>query len=395
MALPVMTIDGDVVAVQSHWTSDGSRIVTEATVRTPDGATVVVSQLGGSVDGIGMRQWPGPELLVVGMTVAVAAHRDVDLAQQPHIVLDSAKVIAYPPDFVRTGPTKSGKYLYWESGCVYITPDPAGTQALAYDVVLRIIDASIASWNNGAAACSYLKLIVEPPVAPPVVPPVALEVYGKDHVNLIKFRDTVWGRPAVRDAPAKAYPPEAAAITSATYIDDRTSSRDGAIVDADIEINGVGFAISVDGQSNTSGLTKSDLQNTLTHELGHLQGLEHTCRLSTNEPARIDNSGNPVPLCSAIPRPPATPAQQAIVDATMYPSQEADERTKSTLSDDDIAAICAVYPTANDPNNCTQVSSTGGGCCSASGLDDRPGVSFLLAGAVLLLMRRRKTSPNV
>src|SRR5882757_7817841 len=101
MALPVMTIDGDVVAVQSHWTADGSRIVTEATVRTPDGGTVVVSQLGGTVDGIGMRQMPGPELLVVGMTVAVAAHRDVDLSRQEHVVLDSAKVVSYPPDFVR------------------------------------------------------------------------------------------------------------------------------------------------------------------------------------------------------------------------------------------------------------------------------------------------------
>jgi hypothetical protein len=382
MALPVMTIDGDVVAVQSHWTSDGSRIVTEATVRTPDGSTVVVSQLGGTVDGIGMRQMPGPELLVVGMTVAVAAHRDVDLSQQEHVVLDSAKVVSYPPDFVRTGPTKNGKYLYWESGCVYVTPDAAGTTAIAGDAEFAIIDASIATWNDGTAACSYLKIVTEPRKA--------LEV-GRDNINVIKFRDTTWGRPAIGSDPARAYAHAAAGITTAIYIDDPKSSRDGAIIDADVEINGVDFAITADSQPSNG--RDSVLQNTLTHELGHLQGLEHTCRVG-NDPERKDNTGNPVPFCDEASVPPLTPEKQAILDATMYNFQSPGETSKESLSDDDIAAICAIYPTANDPNTCDHVGSTGGGCCSASGLGDRPDVSFLLAGTVLLLMRRRKTSPN-
>lgn len=40
---PVMVVEGDVVAVHGYWTEDRSRIVTEATVQTPDGP-VVVSQ---------------------------------------------------------------------------------------------------------------------------------------------------------------------------------------------------------------------------------------------------------------------------------------------------------------------------------------------------------------
>jgi hypothetical protein len=382
MALPVMTIDGDVVAVQSHWTSDGSRIVTEATVRTPDGGTVVVSQLGGTVDGIAMRQMPGPELLVVGMTVAVAAHRDVDLARQEHVVLDSAKVVSYPPDFVRTGPTKNGKYLYWESGCVYVTPDAAGTTAIAGDGEFAIIEASIAAWNDGTAACSYLKIVTETPRV--------LEV-GRDNVNVVKFRDTTWGRPAIGDDPAREHPHAAAGITTAIYIDDPKSDRDGAIIDADIEINGVDFTITAGSEPSNGG--DSVLQNTLTHELGHLQGLEHTCRVG-NDPERIDNAGNPVPLCTDASLPPLTPEKQAILAATMYNFQSPGETSKESLSDDDIAAICAVYPTADDPNTCEHVGSSGGGCCSASGVGDRPDVSFLLAGTVLLLMRRRKTSPN-
>ena len=43
-----MSIAGEVIATKARWTEDGSRIVTDATVRTPDG-DVVVSQLGGSV----------------------------------------------------------------------------------------------------------------------------------------------------------------------------------------------------------------------------------------------------------------------------------------------------------------------------------------------------------
>jgi len=317
------------------------------------------------------------------MTVAIAAHRDVDLAQQPHVVLDSAKVIAYPPGFVRTGPTKAGKYLYWKSACVYITPDAAGTTAIAGDAEFAVIDASIASWNDGTAACSYLQLITEPRRA--------LEV-GRDNVNLIKFRDTSWGRPAVGDDPARDYPHAAAGITTATYIDDAKSPRDGEIIDADIEINGVDDAISINQQSLGTG-PKSELQNTLTHELGHLQGLEHTCRVN-GDPPRVDDQGNVVPLCTEVD-PPRNAHDQAILDATMYNYQNAGETSKETLSDDDIAAVCAVYPTAKDPDSCDQVGATGGGCCSASGLSDRPGVSFLLAGAVLFLMRRRKTSPNV
>ena len=59
-------------------------VITEATVRTLDG-DVVVSQLGGSVGGLAMRSYPGPEPLVTDMRVAVAAHRDRDLAQREHV----------------------------------------------------------------------------------------------------------------------------------------------------------------------------------------------------------------------------------------------------------------------------------------------------------------------
>jgi uncharacterized protein (TIGR03382 family) len=377
MSLPVMTIDGDVVAVHSYWTDDGSRIVTEATVRTAGGADVVVSQLGGSVDGIGMITMPGPAMLVVGMSVAVAAHRDVDLAQQAHVVLDSVKVLAYPPGFVRTGPTKAGHSLYWESGCVLVTVDAAGTTALPGTQEFDIIDASIAEWNTKTASCSYLNVMVEGRRA--------LEV-GNDKVNLIKFRDTTWGRPASGNDPARAYAPAAAGITTAVYVDDANSKRDGAIIDADVEINGVNFAITADSQP--SNPRDSVLQNTLTHELGHLHGLEHPC-LAQGDPPRVDNLGNPVPSCFGVLPP-------AITEATMYNFQDPGETKKESLSPDDINAICQIYPTNKDPGTCEPVVANSSGCCSASGYGaNGPAASLLLASStVLLLLRRRKPSRN-
>jgi len=379
-----MTIEGDVVAVHSHWTEDGSRIVTEATLRRPDGGSVVVSQLGGTVDGIAMRQLPGPEPLVVGMAVAVAAHHALDLEHNDHLVLDSAKVMAYPPEFVRTGKTTAGHYLYWKSGCAYVTVDAAGTTAIAGNAEFSIIDASITTWNEGTDACSYFKIINAGTEAREV---------GRDNVNLIKFRDVTWGRPAIGKDAARDYEPAAAAITTAIYINDPDSARDGEIIDADIEINGVNFAISVDQQSLGSG-DKSELQNTLTHELGHLQGLEHPCWVGQTDPMRVDGNGDPVPSCSEVMATPLTPEHRAILQATMFNFQSSGETSKESLSQDDIDAICAVYPIADDPDSCEEVSSTGGGCCSAA--RDRPGVSFLLAGTTLMLVmrRRRKAKPG-
>src|SRR5262245_8775336 len=87
-------VEGMVVDAHSHWTADGSRIVTEATVRTSHG-DVVVSQLGGSAGGYGMRTFPGPEIMTPGMRVAIAANQRLDLSQRAHLVADDLRVLDY------------------------------------------------------------------------------------------------------------------------------------------------------------------------------------------------------------------------------------------------------------------------------------------------------------
>jgi MYXO-CTERM domain-containing protein len=366
-----MTVDGWVTDAQSRWTEDHSRIITEATVQTATGP-VVVSQLGGSVDGYGMRTFPGETVLVPGMMVTVGAHDDMDLSGLHHNVVDGVKVLAAPSDFVRSGPTKAGHYLYWESGCIFLTLDSDGTKEIPGDQEFPVIDTAIATWNDGVASCSYIKVVDDGRKA--------MEVDAHDFVNLLKFRDASWCRPATMDDPARCYLDASAGLTTATYIDDATSDRDGAIVDADIEINGKNFAIALNGQTLGTAPCQSELQNVLTHELGHFHGLEHTC-VTADDPPRTDGTGAPVPSCTSPLLPPA------ITEATMYPFQDCGETKKETLETDDINGICQVYPESKNPGTCEHVS-VGTGCCSAS--RDTPFGAFALAGLVAAGLGRRR-----
>ncbi|MEJ7602262.1 MAG: MYXO-CTERM sorting domain-containing protein [Kofleriaceae bacterium] len=370
----VATVEGSIVATHSRWTRDGSRIVTDATVRSAAG-DVVVSQLGGTVDNLTMRTFPGPEPLAVGMQVAVGTHQAADLGHRMHVVADDVRVLAMPAGFVRTGPTKAGRYLYWESGCVYVTASPEGTRQVVGDNELEAIESTVAEWNTGIAGCSYMNIVLEQPTGDP------LEV-GRNNTNLIKFRDETWCRPAIDDDPMRCYSPNAAGLTTAVFVDDASSDRDGALVDADIELNGKDFATTYMGQSSGTADCGSEITNTLTHELGHLLGLEHPC-LAGGDPPRTDGSGNPVPSCST------SMGDPRIVNATMYNFQSCDETEKASLSDDDIAGVCAIYPLADDPGTCAPVGDDGG-CCSSSASPTQALVPALFVLGVLLLARRRR-----
>ena len=369
-----MTIVGDVVETHARWTADGSRIVTESTVRTPDG-DVVVTQLGGSADGYGMRTFPGPELLVRGMSVSVSAHQALDLSQRMHVAIDDVRVTNLPEGFVRTGPTQAGKFLFWESGCVFVTPDADGTNEVVGANEFAAVTASIDEWNTKVAGCSYMTIVEQAPVASEV---------GRDNRNLIKFRDASWCRPAIGDDPARCYSPSAAGITTAIFVDDASSARDGAIVDADVELNGADFALADNGQTTGTQSCKSEIRNTLTHELGHLLGLEHPC-LAAGDPQRIDGEGKAVPSCN-------TTSDPKIVEATMYNFQDCGETKKESLSADDINAICVVYPTAKDPGTCNAVGDPKG-CCSTGGAPS-PATLLLGLGLGALLVRRKNSRPS-
>src|SRR5205823_1096270 len=123
--------------------------------------------------------------------------------------------------------------------------------------------------------------------------------------NTVKFRTDRWCHPDDDQQKGVCYSAQAPAITTVFYID-HGKSDDGTILDADIELNDLDYTFVVLPAGGTArpGTTSVDLENTLTHELGHLQGLDHTCKDAAMPPTEVDQNGNTPPACdmlSAVP----------------------------------------------------------------------------------------------
>lgn len=384
-------LEGTVIASEARWNARGDRIFSESLIRTTDGRTIPVIQPGGTVDGIGMIQYPSPPAMRPGDQVTIQVWTtDTD---QPWQVNELTSLVRPGPGaifqrdaqerapqlgYVRTT-TEAEAPLYWASGCVFLTYDSAGSTHIAGDEELAIMDQVFATWRQSIESCSFLRFELDGQEG--------VEV-GFDGVNAVKFREQRWCRPATEEDPEECYNPGAAGLTTLYFVNDPESARNGEILDADIELNGVNFAISSGGNSLGGTGCLADLANTMTHEVGHLMGLEHTCRLP-GDPDRYDHQGNPVPLCS-------DSLDREVLEATMYPSQTCGETKKITLEADDIGGICTIYATEQDPGTCKRAAIGGRrrGLCSVGPGHDRSGdlASLLLplAGVGLLLFRRRR-----
>ncbi len=95
------------------------------------------------------------------------------------------------------------------------------------------------------------------------------------------------------------------------------------------------------------GCAYMDLQNAVTHEVGHVLGLAHPCQ---------DESS-----CLAAPTDGGVP----YVERTMAPTTHPKETVKRTLSPDETDAICAIYPA---PTGCGCGAGAGGGGATALSL---------------------------
>lgn len=152
----------------------------------------------------------------------------------------------------------------------------------------------------------------------------------------------------------------------------------GEIVDADIEVNTKEF-IWGDLVSSPMAGGFQDLQNTLTHEVGHLIGLDHSCFDGTSERRPLDQNGIPVADCDDN----APPAVRA---TTMFSSAPLGDISKRTLEPDDEEAVCALYPRGvEDPAVCAAAPRSESGCAVAAGASLAPSGSLkfrLLTGGV-------------
>jgi MYXO-CTERM domain-containing protein len=124
-------------------------------------------------------------------------------------------------------------------------------------------------------------------------------------------------------------------------------NRAGRIVDADTEINGYDpayqWAVLPDDPTAAASSPDVDLVAALTHELGHVVGLDHPCLLGDPVPGEKTNTGAPVPDCSD----PSLPA--SVRDATMFPSASPGSITERTLSSDEKLALHDLY---SDKSGC-------------------------------------------
>ena len=246
----------------------------------------------------------------------------------------------------RVGPD-FGPSLVWPNRQIAWWADESVLQALDDpDVSLAEVQQSYRTWQD--VDCTDM----------------ALEFQGVQRGLRAEFRESERNMNVVVYV-TEGWPYDTGAIAVTTSAYDVAS---GIVVDSDIEINGQTFRFARVDESTCEPRTGvMDLRNALTHEVGHVLGLEH---------------------------PPSIPRY---ADTTMYASAPPCETKKRDLAQDDRDGVCSIYPAGQPTQQCfppdgPSFSVVGrddgfGGGCRAVGDSGLGGAALLLVG--LGLLRRR------
>ncbi|MFZ9889258.1 MAG: matrixin family metalloprotease [Myxococcota bacterium] len=241
--------------------------------------------------------------------------------------------------------TDQGASLAWSRRDVVIRPSVSPAEEVSEADVAAALTHAAAQWSD--APCSDFAFRVEASTEERWVGfDWAAGTGSSENRNIVVFRNDIAGDPQDQWLHAGS----ALAITTVTFV--RSTGR---IVDADIEINDARFVFSNCDAADCS--TVHDLKNMLTHELGHVLGLDH---------------------------PPASEPDAAA--ATMYASAQAGDISKRDLAADDVAGLCTLYPAGEGPGECgiatlpppPSVVVETAGCGTAPGRTARPWSAALL-----------------
>jgi hypothetical protein len=212
--------------------------------------------------------------------------------------------------FLCTRAGDAGPSLFWENRSVVMQRSGVGVEVNA-DEIEGAIAWGAAQWT--AIECSDIELVVGAPTGDRIVGfDWAAGSGSPDNHNMVVFRNDD------ADDPLDAWTHElgALAITTVTF-----ESGTGELLDADIEINDSNFSFTACDPGDCQ--VQHDLANTLTHELGHVLGLDH---------------------------PPED--QPGAFEATMFASASEGDTGKRDLADNDVDGICTIYPAGDVTGNC-------------------------------------------
>ncbi|MEZ4468478.1 MAG: matrixin family metalloprotease [bacterium] len=244
--------------------------------------------------------------------------------------------------FVRSK-TSSGVPIEWTTNCISYFLNEVGSVDVPIDDVEDAIIDSFDAWE--APACSDLQLAYEGRTTD------ASAGYRRSGTNrnVVVWRD---------DRGSWEHQRGIIAVTTVTFCTESGGGCPfvGAILDADIELNGEEFTFT---NTPLAVATRFDIRNTVTHEAGHFFGLDHS----------------------------------ANTQATMFASAPPGERSKATLHDDDVEGICAIYPSRAGGEACIASAGNGGGGDDVEACTQAPGrgrgsPGFLALVAVMGLVRR-------
>jgi hypothetical protein len=189
------------------------------------------------------------------------------------------------------GCSVDGQPLIWPDTCLSfaVQRDGSDDDSITPAQLESLVQTAFTSWSEAACDGSG---------TPPIFVQALGEVEcgepefncgrGDANANAIMFRDDDW-----------PYPADALAITTVSV-----NTMNGEILDADMELNSLRFDFTLDAE--TEG---ADLLSVLTHEVGHVLGLDHT-RVAT---------------------------------ATMFATYDPGSAAISELDEDDRDGICSIY----------------------------------------------------
>lgn len=227
----------------------------------------------------------------------------------------------------------SGPPLYWARRRIEMRLASGSAPGVSPEDAREAFRASLRTWSL-AGGCTDLVLIDGGEVTGLQT---NLERTSPDGENRVVFRASSW---------PPELGPRTLGLTTAVY---RRST--GEILDADIDLNAVDHVWSV---ADVPAAGHDDVQNTITHELGHAIGLAHSDDPTT----------------------------------TMYTRADPEETLKRDLAEDDLWGVCDIYPggTPRGPRS---------SCSSSHAQGDLGAWPFLALVALGWLRRRQHGRPAV